>query len=115
MLVSFEPSDPCAYGEGRLLVRSLARILQPCANHAGALGRHRRRDRARILDAWDIQRLTLSGEVEPGLPWSIADCAGRDIVVLTKAGSFGTRETLFRCREFLRNIAPDSATNGPKE
>lgn len=42
-------------------------------------------------------------EVEPGLPFSLAEgaAAGR-VPVLTKAGAFGHPQSLVRCREFLR-------------
>ena len=49
-------------------------------------------------------RLRLLGEVEPGLPYSTAQCAAREILILTKAGGFGTPQTLLHCREFLRAI-----------
>ena len=57
--------------------------------------------RARYWMHGTFDRLTLLGEVEPGLPYSVASCGGREILILTKAGGFGTRETLLRCREFL--------------
>ena len=103
VLVQFDSADSRPIEQGRLLAQSLARVMAPCMNHAGALFATGGETARAILDAWGIRRLRLMGEVEPGLPYSIARCAGRELLILTKAGSFGTRETLVRCREFLRS------------
>jgi hypothetical protein len=47
-----------------------------------------------VLGARGIRMLRLLGEVEPGVPFGMA----RDgTLVCTKAGAFGSRETLARC------------------
>jgi 4-hydroxythreonine-4-phosphate dehydrogenase len=66
-----------------------------------------------ILDTWGIQRLRLLGEVEPGLPWSVTDGWRRALIVLTKAGSFGSPGTLLHCRDFLRDAIRDTVMPGP--
>jgi 4-hydroxythreonine-4-phosphate dehydrogenase len=88
----------------RLLTASLARMLQTLASRVGALVATGGETARAVLDAWGIRRLRLLGEVEPGLPCSITEGWSRDILVLTKAGGFGSRETLLRCREFLQDI-----------
>jgi 4-hydroxythreonine-4-phosphate dehydrogenase len=80
-------------------------MLAPCADRVGALVATGGETARAILDAWGIQRLRLLGEIEPGLPWSLAECANRDVLILTKAGGFGTPGTLLRCREFLHKKA----------
>jgi len=57
-----------------------------------------------ILDALGIHRLRLVGEVEPGLPFSVADDWVRPLPVITKAGAFGSLQSLVRCREFLSRL-----------
>lgn len=104
VLLRFDSSEACSPAQGRPLARALARMIHPCADHVGALVATGGETARAILDAWGIERLRLGGEVEPGLPWSLGECGGgRKILVLTKAGSFGERDTLLHCREFLRN------------
>ena len=102
--------DPIATGadQDRRMARSVARMLAPCAVHAGALVATGGDTARAILDAWGIKRLILEGDVEPGLPYSSATCGDRNILVLTKAGSFGARDTLLNCRAFLERLGRDS-------
>jgi 4-phospho-D-threonate 3-dehydrogenase / 4-phospho-D-erythronate 3-dehydrogenase len=102
VLVVVDSNNPSTRDLGRLLSSSLARMLEPCARHVGALVATGGETARAILDAWGIDRLHLLGEVEPGLPYSVTECQGREIIVLTKAGGFGTPETLLHCREFLQ-------------
>ena len=108
VLVRFDETETCANDHDRKVARSVAQMLALCAAHVGALVATGGDTARAILDAWDIQRLTLLGEVEPGLPYSVATCGNREILVLTKAGGFGTRDTLVHCREFLRRLDRDS-------
>jgi 4-hydroxythreonine-4-phosphate dehydrogenase len=105
VLVQLDSRASCATGQGRELARSLARMIAPCANHVGALFAAGGETARAILDAWGIQSLRLRGEVDPGLPYSLGQCDGRDILILTKAGGFGTRDTLLRCRAFIHSHA----------
>ena len=102
VLVQFDCSDTGGAQQGRTMARSLARMIAPCVHQAGALVATGGETARAILDAWGIRRMRLVGEVEPGLPYSIARHTGGEILILTKAGGFGTRETLMRCRDFLR-------------
>jgi D-threonate/D-erythronate kinase len=113
VLVQLDAAELCAIEDTRRLTSSLARLIAPCADHAGALVATGGETARAILDAWGIQRLRLLGEVEPGLPWSVTEGWRRALIVLTKAGSFGTSGTLLRCRDFLRNLERDTVIPGP--
>ena len=113
VLVHLDASEPCAPEDTRRLTSSLARLIAPCANHAGALVATGGETARALLDAWGIRQLRLLGEVEPGLPWSVTEGWRRRLIVLTKAGSFGTPGTLRHCRDFLRDLEHDTVISGP--
>ena len=108
VLVRFDPTEAHDNDLDRKIARSVAKMIAPCALHVGALVATGGDTARAILDAWGVQRLTLMGEVAPGLPCSMATCGNREILVLTKAGGFGTRDTLLRCREFVHRFGRDS-------
>ena len=54
-----------------------------------------------LLEALDVEALDLVGEIEPGVPLSIAR-GKRRFPVITKAGAFGTASTLVKCWSYLR-------------
>jgi D-threonate/D-erythronate kinase len=114
VLVRLDAAEPCAAGDARGLTTSLARLIAPCADQAGALVATGGETARSILDAWGIRRLRLLGEVEPGLPWSVAEGWRRPLIILTKAGSFGTPRTLLQCRDFQRNLERDTVMPGPR-
>ena len=60
----------------------------------------------RVVDALDALRIDLQGEVEPGVPFGTLRLPGRAMPFSTKAGGFGSADTLLRCIERLR--APHS-------
>jgi len=99
--VQFDSSETYDARQGHEMARCLARMVAPCADRVGALVATGGETARTILEEWGIRRMRLVGEVEPGLPYSIAQRAGREILILTKAGGFGARETLVSCREFL--------------
>jgi 4-phospho-D-threonate 3-dehydrogenase / 4-phospho-D-erythronate 3-dehydrogenase len=113
VLVRFDCAETCAAEDTRCLTSSLARLVAPCADHAGALVATGGETARAILDAWGIRQLRLLGEVESGLPWSVTEGWRRDLIVLTKAGSFGTPGTLLHCRDFLRDLERDTVISGP--
>lgn len=91
--------DPSA---GTPLTTALAATLRPLANRVGALVATGGETARAVLDAWGVKSLQLIGEVETGLPFSVTSGWSRELPVLTKAGGFGTPESLLRCLEFLR-------------
>ena len=107
LLLQLDSGNSCKGMEGRLLTRSLARMIQPCREHVSALVVTGGETARAILDTWGIRRLNLIGEVEPGLPYSVAEHCGRELTILTKAGGFGTPGTLLHCREFLQTLRRD--------
>jgi uncharacterized protein YgbK (DUF1537 family) len=105
--------DSSAVEHDRLLADWLARAVKPCAQYLGALLATGGETARAILDTCGIDRLRLLGEVEPGLPYSVAECGGRELLVQTKAGGFGGPDTMLRCREFVHNLPIDSAIVAP--
>ncbi len=87
--------------QGPALASALARLAAPLVGRVGGV----------VATGGDIARallaelgaggLTLIGEVEPGVPMGRAD-GERPLTVVTKAGAFGTEDTLQRCLEALR-------------
>ncbi len=65
-----------------------------------------------LLDALDIDSLTLGGEMAPGMPWGRAD--GRDLAVITKSGGFGAADLLARLAAAVHPPCPAGAgPSGP--
>jgi len=62
-----------------------------------------------VLGSLGAGGLHLLGEVEPGVPIGLAD-ARRPLPVVTKAGAFGTPETLQRSRAALKRLIRAGAT-----
>jgi 4-hydroxythreonine-4-phosphate dehydrogenase len=111
-------------GEGSQLCRALGLLIAPLAGHIGAAIFTGGETARAILSAMGATGLRLAGEIEPGVPLSVATGI-KPIPVITKAGAFGARETLFHCHEILRrtrvvsacaaNIGPNVGPNvGPK-
>ena len=104
VLVTLGGEDVGDSAQEPLLVSALAEMLRPFAATVGALVATGGDTARAILRGWGISGLQIVGEVEPGLPYSIAECWQRPLPVLTKAGGFGKPETLLHCREFLRGF-----------
>ena len=92
--------------EPQMFAKVLSDLMKPCANVLGSLVATGGETARAILDGLGIDRLQLLGEIEPGLPFSVAEGWTRPLRVLTKAGAFGSPDTLIRCREFLRRLEP---------
>lgn len=88
-----------------LLVAALGEMVRPFSNAVGALVITGGETARSVFRAWGIRAMRVEGEVEPGLPYSTAAGWRRQLPVLTKAGGFGTPETLLHCREFLRSLS----------
>ncbi len=87
--------------EGQRLGQALARMVVPHAPRLGALVSTGGETARAVLQAFGIGGLHLVGEVEPGVPLSIAEGV-RPLPVVTKAGAFGAPDTLIHCRAVLR-------------
>ena len=87
--------DSILVGEPVLLAKEIANRREPIGGLVLTGG-----DTARaVLRALGISALRVAGEVETGVPILVAE--GSNLPVVTKAGDFGDRETLARCRAVL--------------
>jgi uncharacterized protein YgbK (DUF1537 family) len=114
MLVWVDETERCPAHEAALLPRQIAKLVAPGAALFGGLVATGGETARAIFDELGIRRLRLLGEVEPGLPFSIAEGWTRPVPVLTKAGGFGSPEALVRCREFLQTLQRGSAHHDPR-
>lgn len=90
--------------EGALLSQSLARLLGPLDCAPGAIIATGGETARAVLTAMGVKGLQLMGEVEPGVPMSVA-LGARRMPVITKAGAFGSEQTLSRCHRYLRRAS----------
>jgi D-threonate/D-erythronate kinase len=104
VLLMLDGGESCASYDGQLLGQALSGLLPKCAQFLGGLVATGGETARALLDALGIDRLRVLGEVEPGLPFSVADCWKYPLPVITKAGAFGQAEALIRCREFLQGL-----------
>jgi D-threonate/D-erythronate kinase len=96
---------------GQLLSAALARMVEPYADRIGGLVATGGESARAVLEAWGIHRLRLVSELEAGLACSVTEGWSGLLPVLTKAGAFGTLQTLLNCREFLHGLNRSSAAN----
>jgi uncharacterized protein YgbK (DUF1537 family) len=95
--------------EGLALCGALSRLVAPHAGRFGALVSTGGETARAVLQAFGAAGLRLVGEIEPGVPLSVIE--GRhEFPVITKAGAFGSPQTLLRCRNFLRSGTLASST-----
>jgi uncharacterized protein YgbK (DUF1537 family) len=89
------------FQDGPQLAAALAELIAPRLSRVGGLIVTGGETARAILDRAGISGLRMQGEIEPGAPIGIStgDIA---IPVITKAGAFGDRTTLKRCRAILR-------------
>ncbi|MFZ6649320.1 four-carbon acid sugar kinase family protein [Undibacterium sp. TJN25] len=103
VLVMIGMEGPVDMAEGLQLCQALAQMIAPLASQIGAIVSTGGETARAILSAMGATRLRLIGEIEPGVPLSVADGA-RPVTVITKAGAFGSLDTLFRCHAALRTM-----------
>ena len=92
-------ADSCVVvtGDAAEVAEAVARMPDPIGGLVLTGG-----DTARaVLVALGVKALRILGEVETGIPISVSEDERR-LPVITKAGDFGTRDILLRCREVLR-------------
>lgn len=88
---------------GPALAEALGRLAAESAERIGGLIATGGDIARAALGALGAGGLYLLGEVEPGVPIGIAD-AKRPLPVVTKAGAFGTSQTLVRARAALKRL-----------
>lgn len=104
VLLMLDGEEQCPTYEGQLLPGTLSDLISKCAPLLGGLVATGGETARAVLDALGIQRLRVLGEVEAGLPISVADGWMRPLPIITKAGAFGSPQALVRCRESLRKL-----------
>ncbi len=101
VLLLIELGENIDLRRGPLLAAALGRLAAAQAGRIGGLIATGGDIARAALAAMGAGGLHLLGEVEPGVPIGVTDTA-RSLRVVTKAGAFGTKETLQRCRVALR-------------
>lgn len=107
-LVMLQGDVRCAPHETRQLTRAVATLVAPCARGIGGLVVTGGETARAVLEELRIEQIRVLGEVEPGLPFSVAEGWTQPLPILTKAGGFGQRDTLVGCREFMRALKRSS-------
>jgi 4-hydroxythreonine-4-phosphate dehydrogenase len=93
-------NDIVLIGEAEALADTIARRLDETGHPIGGLVLTGGETARAVLSRLGIRGLRVAGEVERGVPILVAEGSG--LPVVTKAGDFGDRETLLRCRLALR-------------
>ena len=88
----------------RRLTDALGLMLVPHVSLVGALVATGGETARAILDGLGIASLFMLGELERGLPFSFAHVDDRSLPLLTKAGAFGSQETLVSCWRFFTSL-----------
>lgn len=91
----------------------LAQLVVRCAPHFDALVATGGDTARRMVDALRARSLDLLGEVEPGVPFGMLRLQGRQIPFSTKAGGFGSADTLLRCVQLLQSLPTHSPQQRP--
>lgn len=100
LLLTIGMDDAVDMSEGLHLCQALAELVAPLAGMVGALVSTGGETARAMLCAMHYHGLRLVGEIEPGVPLSIA-AGPRPLTVITKAGAFGNRDTLLNCHRML--------------
>ncbi len=101
VMIVIVPSDETA--EDPRLCEDLASRISPHLDKVGALIVTGGETARAVLTASEITGLRLLREVEAGVPLAVSTGA-RQIPVITKSGSFGSRATLAHCVQVLRGL-----------
>ena len=107
--VVLESADRFDHSKGRLLSSALAALISPFRDAVGSLVASGGETARAILERWSITSLRLIGELEPGLPFAVAEDKEMSLPVVTKAGAFGNSQTLVHCLRYLNTLERSSA------
>jgi 4-hydroxythreonine-4-phosphate dehydrogenase len=94
---------------GGLMAERLAAVLAPAAPHAAGLFATGGETACALLGRLGVTGIRLLDELEPGVPLGVTIGRAPDmhaIPVMTKAGAFGTADTIVRSLERLRTLLP---------
>jgi 4-hydroxythreonine-4-phosphate dehydrogenase len=103
-LVVLDANEWVDLQERRSITDALGLMLAPNAALVGALVATGGETARAILDGWCISSLFILGELERGLPFSFARINHRPLPILTKAGAFGSQDTLISSWRFLTSL-----------
>jgi D-threonate/D-erythronate kinase len=102
VVISLEPSAH----EDATLSHALAALVSRHATRCSGLVLTGGETARSVLDALDVDTLRLVGEVEPGIPLSVATvvtpAGSLNLPVVTKAGAFGLPHSLLSCHDAIR-------------
>jgi uncharacterized protein YgbK (DUF1537 family) len=98
--------------EGVSLCHALAQLVAPLAAEVGALIATGGETARALLCAMGYYGLRLAGEIEAGVPLSMA-AGPRALAVITKAGAFGNGNTLLNCYQALSAARRSTASRLP--
>ena len=99
-------------GDGVVPCEALAQLLAPLTAEVGALIATGGETARAVLSAMGFHGLRLAGEIEAGVPLSMA--AGPcTLAVITKAGAFGNGDTLLDCYRALTTARCSSTSSLP--
>lgn len=90
--------------EGWRLCEALGRLAAPVASRLGGLVATGGDTARGVLGALGAVGLRLAYEIEPGVALSVTE-GGQPLPVVTKAGAFGSPDTLLHCRAVLHGAA----------
>jgi D-threonate/D-erythronate kinase len=97
-------SDHLDTSEALKLAAVLATLLHPFLARARGIVATGGETARALLRTLEVSALRLVTEVEPGVPLSLVGAGpATGLRVITKAGAFGTEETLLRCRDHLKS------------
>ena len=89
--------------ESTFLSDALAQLLLPLVRQFAGLFCTGGETARALLDIAGAVGMRLIGEIEPGIPLGITE-GGPRLAIVTKAGAFGTAETLLHCRAALHRF-----------
>lgn len=95
-------------GQGWALCQALARLISPFSSCLGGMVSMGGETTHALLSAFESTGLSMLREVQPGVPLS-ATLGPHRFPIITKAGAFGTAETLVYCYDALHRMRPESA------
>ena len=94
--------------QGWMLCQALARLVSPFSSCIGGMISTGGETTHALLSAFKSTGLHIVREIQPGIPLSVT-LGARTFPIITKAGAFGTAQTLVYCYDALQRMRPESA------
>jgi uncharacterized protein YgbK (DUF1537 family) len=103
VLVDIAAEADADLSRGALLAERLAGVLAPAAPHMAGLFATGGETACALLSRLGVTGIRLLDELEPGVPLGVT-LGSHTIPIMTKAGAFGTAETIARSLDRLRRL-----------